>query len=133
MTVSFTHTPALRRTATVTVTALCVGMSTASAAFAWRNPTRRERAAITKAAKRTPTSPPHKKVHVSHIHVSTVGPWASAKLTIYFGSMPDTATDILHKVRGKWVNDGDGSAGEWCVMPRKDQRNLGFPTNYPCP
>jgi hypothetical protein len=45
--------------------------------------------------------------------------------------LPDGATDILHKVHGKWINDGAGTAGEECVMPPKDRRNLGF-GYYPC-
>jgi hypothetical protein len=99
--------------------------------MAWRGPTRRERAAITVVAMAAPQAG-HSAVHVGNIRVSTVGPWASATVTIYFGKAPDTATDILHRVAGKWRNAGIGTAGEWCVMPIKDQRNLGFPTSYPC-
>lgn len=70
---------------------------------------------------------------VSRIHVSTVGPWASATIAINVGAgAPDYATDILHNVHGRWINAGAGTAGEWCVMPHKDQRNLGFSTSYPC-
>jgi hypothetical protein len=71
------------------------------------------------------------KVHVSFIRVSTVGPWARATITIYFGKAADHATDILHNVRGKSINDGAGTSGEECVMPPKDRRNLGF-GYYPC-
>jgi hypothetical protein len=114
----------MARVAVLTVTVLCLAL--AASAMAWRHPTRSERSAITRAASRTPTSPPHKKVHVRDIRVSTVGPWASATIAIYFGNVPDYATDTLHKVHGKWINDGAGTSGEWCVMPRKDRRNLGF-------
>ena len=38
----------------------------------------------------------------------------------------------MHKVHGKWINVGAGTGGEWCVMPRKDIRNLGFPLSYLC-
>jgi hypothetical protein len=112
------------------VALMCLAIT--SSAIAWRHPSRSERTQITTAAKRTEHAGSG-KVQVSNIRVSTVGPWASATLTIYFGTAPDTATDILHKVRRKWTNAGDGTAGEWCVMPRKDQRNLGFPADYPCP
>lgn len=105
------------------VSVLCLTLT--ASAMAWRDPTRSERQAITLAASRTPHAG-HSKVHVSRIRVSTVGPWASAELVIYLGNVPDDATDILHKVHGKWLNDGAGTAGEWCVMPRKDQQNLGF-------
>jgi hypothetical protein len=98
--------------------------------MAWRHPTRRERSAITRAASRG-AAPPHNRIHVSRIRVSTVGPWARATVTIYFGKVLDDATDILHNVHGKWINDGAGTAGEECVMPRKDRRNLGF-GYYPC-
>jgi hypothetical protein len=102
-----------------------------ASAMAWRHPTTSERRAITRVASHTPNAAPDKKVHVSHIRVSTVGPWASATITIFFGSAPDTATDILHKVRGRWVDAGAGTAGEECVMPLKDRRSLGF-GSYPC-
>lgn len=102
-----------------------------ASAWAWRRPTVRERRAISQVAAHTPHAGPS-KVTVSNIRVSTVGPWASATVTIYFGSEPDNAVDILHEVDAKWTNASDGTAGEWCVMPRKDQRNLGFPSGYPC-
>ncbi|HEY3758821.1 MAG TPA: hypothetical protein VGL37_03620 [Solirubrobacteraceae bacterium] len=102
-----------------------------ASALAWRAPTRSEQQAITRVAERAP----HAKrahVHVSDIRVSTVGPWADATVTLYFGNAPDNATDILHRVHGKWINASLGTAGEWCVMPTKDQRNLGFSAGYPC-
>jgi hypothetical protein len=111
------------------VAAVCLTFT--ASAMAWRQPTASERQAITRAASRTPTAAPHPKVHVSNIRVSTVGPWASARITIYIGGGPDIATDILHKVRGKWINAGAGTAGEECVMPLKDRRNLGL-AGYPC-
>ncbi len=116
---------------------MCVALVTmlsltlTASAMAWRHPTASERQAIIRAASRTPTSPPHEKVHVSNIRVSTVGPWARATITIYFGKAPDAATDILHKVHGKWVNVGAGTSGEECAMPPKDRQNLGFGP-YPC-
>jgi hypothetical protein len=81
--------------------------------------------------KRTATAAPHPAVRVSFIRVSTVGPWAAATVTITVANAPDTATLILHKVRGRWKNAGVGTAGEECVMPAKDRRNLGFGP-YPC-
>lgn len=99
--------------------------------MAWREPTRSERRAITDVAARA-SHAGSSKVHVSDIHVSTVGPWASATLTIYLGKAPDNAVDILHKVQGRWTNANVGTAGEWCVMPGKDQRNLGFSGAYAC-
>jgi hypothetical protein len=112
------------RAAVLTVILLCFVL--AASAMAWRRPTQGERKAITQAV--LSTSAPHKKVRVSNIRVSTVGPWASAAVTIN----PLTSTDILHKVHGKWIRARNGTAGEWCVMPRKDQRNLGFPVGALC-
>jgi len=106
------------------VVVLCLGAATS--AMAWRKPTRSERSAIARAARQTPTVP-NKTIHVRNIHVSTVGPWASAGVGIYFGKTLDSATAILHKVHGKWINAGAGTDGEWCVMPLRDQRDLGFP------
>jgi hypothetical protein len=106
-------------------------LSLTATAMAWRHPNPSERRAIAGVASRSAHAG-HSKVSVSEIRVSTVGPWASATVTIYFGNSPDSATDILHKAHGKWVNASIGTAGEWCVMPIKDQRNLGFPSSYPC-
>ncbi|HEY1690331.1 MAG TPA: hypothetical protein VGF95_15865 [Solirubrobacteraceae bacterium] len=103
----------------------------AAPALAWRTPGHSERRAIARVARQTPHAG-SSRVSVGDIRVSTVGPWASATVTIYFESEPDEATDILHKLHGRWVNAGAGTAGEWCVMPTKDQRNLGFSAGYPC-
>jgi len=121
--------PSARAICVALVTVLCLTVT--ASAMAWRHPTGSERQAITNAASRTPHAG-HSKVHVSRIRVSTVGPWASTTVAVYFGNVPDFATDILHKVHGKWINDGAGTSGEWCVMPRKDQRNLGFPAGALC-
>jgi hypothetical protein len=104
---------------------LCLTLT--PSAMAWRHPTKSERRAITHAA--ISTAAPDKKVHVSNIRVSTVGPWASAGVTI---NPLGLSTDILHKVHGKWILASNGTAGEWCVMPRKDQRNLGFSAGAVC-
>ena len=101
-----------------------------ASALASRAPTAAERRAITRVAKRTPSAQ-NKTVHVSRIRVSTVGPWARATITIFFGTAGGAATDVLHKVHGTWVNAGAGTAGEECVMPPKDRRDLGF-GSYPC-
>jgi len=113
------------------VAATVTSLTLTASALAWRHPTSSERSAITRAANRTPHAGSHKKVQVSNIRVSTVGPWASATVAIYFGKQPDQATAVLHKVHGKWVSAGAGTAGEQCVMPPKDRRNLGFGP-YPC-
>jgi hypothetical protein len=110
------------------VTAVCLAL--AASALAWRHPTPSERSAITRVASDTPTAS-HKKVRVSAIRVSTAGPWASAQVAVYFGKQPDYATDILHQVHGKWIVASTGTAGEGCVMPRKDQQSLGL-YGYPC-
>jgi hypothetical protein len=102
-----------------------------ASAMASRAPTAAERRAITKVASHAPNAAPGNKIRVSHIRVSTVGPWARATVTLFFGNVGDSATDVLHKVHGKWVDAGTGTAGEECVMPLKDRRNLGFGP-YPC-
>jgi hypothetical protein len=114
----------------VVVTVLVL-LSMAAPALAWRPSSHTERLAISRAARLTPHAG-NSTVKVSGIRVSTVGPWASAGLTIEIDNYPDYATDILHKVHGKWINVGAGTAGEWCVMPRKDIRNLGFSLSYQC-
>jgi hypothetical protein len=100
-------------------------------AGAWRRPSFNERRAVATAASRV-SHAGSSSVRVSDIRLSTIGPWASATVTIYFGTLPDNAVDILHRVRGVWKNVGLGTAGEWCVMPAGDQRNLGFPASYSC-
>jgi hypothetical protein len=108
------------------VTALCLVVP--ASAMAWRHPTPSERSAITRVARHTPHAG-RSNVQVSYIRVSTVGPWASATVAIQVAGFPDYATDILHKVHGSWTNASVGTSGEWCVMPRKDKRNLGFPVS----
>jgi hypothetical protein len=120
----------MRVTLLVLLTAV-LGLVLVASALAWRAPTRSQQQAITRVAERAPHAG-HAHVRVSHVRVSTVGPWASATVTLYFGNEPDDATDILHRVHGKWTNASTGTAGEWCVMPTRDQRNLGFSAGYPC-
>jgi hypothetical protein len=116
---SHSQYPSARTMCVALVGVLCLTVT--ASAMAWRRPTGGERKAITHAA--ISAAAPHKKVHVSKIRLSTVGPWASAGVTIYPLGL---STDILHKVHGKWILASNGTAGEWCVMPRKDQQNLGF-------
>lgn len=106
-------------------------LAIACSAMAWQHPTAAERVAIKRVAKQAPHAG-NERVHVSMIRVSSVGPWASAQVTIYFGHAPDNAVDILHQIHGKWTNASVGTAGEWCVMPPKDRRNLGFSSAYKC-
>jgi len=121
----------LRRLAWSAVLSFVLSLAFVAGAFGWRRPTNSERKAITSVAAHVPHAG-GSRVHVSGIRVSTVGPWASAGLTIDVDGYPDTATDILHKVHGTWRNASSGTAGEWCVMPRRDRRNLGFPSSYQC-
>lgn len=114
---------------TASTIALCVVLS--APAVASRRPTQWERQAITRVGERTPHAG-NSRVYVRNIRVSTIGPWASATLTIYFGEEPDNAIGIFHYKRGRWTIGSVGTSGEWCVMPAKDQRNLGFPASYPC-
>jgi hypothetical protein len=123
--------PAVAGASAVTVAfALSIALAT-PVALAWRQATAKERRSITSVARQAPHAG-SSKVYVSHIRVSTVGPWASATVTIYFGKEPDSAVDILNYIHGAWHNAGVGTAGEWCVMPAKDQRNLRFSTSYHC-
>jgi|ERR1019366_7367502 hypothetical protein len=121
----------LRRLAWSALLSLVLSLAFVAAAFGWRRPTNSERKAITSVAADVPHAG-GSRVHVNSIRVSTVGPWASATLRIYVDAQPDFATDILHRVHGKWRNASSGTSAEWCVMPRRDQRNLGFPSSYPC-
>src|SRR3954453_3080467 len=120
-----------RAGAIAVVLTVVLSLTLTASAAAWRHPTASERRAIVRVGKRTPTAAPHPTVRVSFIRVSTVGPWAAATVTITVANAPDTATLILHKVRGRWTNAGAGTSGEECVMPLKDRRNLGFGP-YPC-
>jgi len=118
-----------QRFALIGLALAALAMLAAASASAWRHPTPAQRRAIARVAKRSPHAGPE-KVHVSHIRVSTVGPWASATVTIFFSHQPDSATAVLHRVRGSWrlTKHSPGTAFEWCGigMPRADQRNLGF-------
>jgi hypothetical protein len=108
---------------------LLVALYTAAGAGAWRAPSGSERQAITTAAQGSPRATPEKRVHVSHIRISTVGPWASAVVTIYFGKAPDDAEIVLRKSHGRWrlTAHSPGTEGVACGigMPHADQRNLG--------
>lgn len=99
-------------------------------AMAWRPPSKTERAAIVRAAQGSPRAVPEKPVHVSDIRVSTVGPWAAATVTLYFGNEPDSALDVLREVHGKWTltAHSPGTSMVQCGigMPHRDQRNLGL-------
>jgi hypothetical protein len=110
------------------VIALCLAVT--APAMAWRHPTPSGRSALIQAVLRDAGS--HKSIHVSQIRVSTVGPWASATVTFDVANSPGPSTVILHMVQGEWIVASHGTAGEWCVMPRKDQRNLGFPVGGVC-
>jgi hypothetical protein len=107
-----------------------LGLLFVARASAWRKPTPSERSAIVGVAKRTPHAG-NSPIHVSNIRVSTVGPWASANITVYVGSnhVPDGAFEILRKQHGRWVltKHSPGTAAVSCGigMPLKDQRNLG--------
>jgi hypothetical protein len=100
----------------------------ASAAMAWRAPTHRERRAITRVARGSSHAFPRKRVHVSRIHVSTLGPWATALIAIYFNHEPDDAIDVLHKVGHRWrlTRHSPGTFHEACGigMPHRVQRDL---------
>jgi hypothetical protein len=101
-----------------------------TAAQAWRRPTSSERNAIASVARGTGHAGPG-RVEVKDIHVSTIGPWASAVVElVYTGQPPDDAEDVLHEIGGTWhlTKHSPGTFGEWCGigMPVRDQRNLGF-------
>jgi hypothetical protein len=113
------------------IAALC--LSVVANASGSRLPTRAEQRGITRAAEGSPHATSG-KVYVNEIRVSTVGPWAEATVTIFIDRAPDSATAVLHKVRGVWrlTKHSPGTAGEWCGigMPPKDQLNLGFSPRY---
>ncbi len=123
--------PGIGRATAIALVGVAVSLALVASAFAWRRPTRGERKAIVAAAAAAPHAG-SSRVHVSNIRVSTVGPWASATVMIYVGNAPDFATAIVHKVRRKWPYASVGTSGEWCVMPRKDRKNLGFPLSFRC-
>lgn len=128
--VSISHWPGRRAICSALVTVLFLTLT--ASAMAWRPPTQTERSLITQVASR-PAATQHEEVHVTGIRISTVGPWASAGVMGYRPILgaPD-AIYILHKVDGKWIIASSGSSAEWCVMPRKDIKNLGFPVSYRC-
>jgi hypothetical protein len=134
-----------------TVCAALVGLlflTFTASAMAWRPPTRSERAAIARSATSFfQMSNPGRKLAVSAIHVSTVGPWATVVVTANFAP-PRSLTDMLQKVHGKWINRASAVNGAipspipgiqatgdvtWCgVMPRKDGQDLGLPPVGKC-
>ncbi len=108
------------------LTSVVLALLPVASALAWRGPTAAQRRAIDAAAQ-------HAKhvggrIHVSHIRVSTVGPWAYARLTVYFGGEPDVAAAVLHRVHGHWrvAKGSPGSDQVQCAsgMPHADLRNL---------
>jgi hypothetical protein len=105
-----------------------VTLTAAGSATASRAPTPGERAAISRVGKRTPHAAGTGRVHVSHIRVSTVGPWASAQIAVYVGNQPDSALEILRYRSGQWrlTKHSPGTEDVSCGigMPLKDQRNL---------
>jgi hypothetical protein len=105
-----------------------VALTVAASATASRAPTPGERAAIARAARGTPHAAGTGPVQVSDIRVSTVGPWATAQITVHVGHEPDSALDILRYLSGQWrlTKRSPGTAAVSCGigMPLKDQRNL---------
>lgn len=109
---------------------LLVGVVFASPAGAWRRPTASEKRAITRQAKHTPHhGSPKKKIHVSDIRVSTVGPWAIATIALYFNHRPLTAYAFLHKIGHRWHLSRGSGTGVSCNtgMPERVQEDLEVP------
>jgi hypothetical protein len=58
---------------------------------------------------------------VSDVRISTVGPWASAVVTVYFDHDPDSAVDVLHRVHGT-------CRGRGICLTGPARSVVGFPT-----
>jgi hypothetical protein len=109
---------------------LLAAMVLPSSAGAWRRPIPSEKRAITRLAKRTPhAGTPTKKIHVSDIRVSTVGPWALASIALYFNQRPLLAYAFLHKIGHRWHLSRGSGAGVSCGthMPDPVKEDLGVP------
>jgi len=123
------HHSWIRRGTAVLVGVGVVALTVAASATASRVPTPGERAAIARVARRTPHAAGTGPAHVSDIRVSTVGPWATAQITVYVGHEPDSGLDILRYRSGQWrlTKRSGGTVAVSCGigMPLKDQRNLG--------
>lgn len=112
------------------VAVLSVGVLFPAPAGAWRRPTPREKRVLTRLAKRTPhAGSPKKKIHVSDIKVSTVGPWAIATISAFYNHRPLAAYAFFHKYGHRWHLSRGSGAGVSCGtrMPDPVKTDLGVP------
>lgn len=108
------------------VAALLVAMGALSAtALAHRAPTPRERSAITGAIRRSSETRMLPCFRVRGIVVSTVGPWARARVQPCNPARYDGADAVVRRAHGHWTLRELGTALVGCdVVPRAVRRDL---------
>jgi hypothetical protein len=96
------------------------------AANARRAPTRSEATAIARALRTALSGGPVHCFHAREVVVSTVGPWARARVVRCGDSHRfDTALAVLERRRGRWGVRDLGTADVGCtVAPRRVRRDL---------
>lgn len=117
------------------LTAGCTLVAVAGAlpavAYASRQPTSRERAAITRAAVKTDGSPTQ-RVRVSQIVVSTAGPWATATVSLYLKRDPTTpemvSEETFYRSHGEWLDTNNAKTPER-TPPDAVVQDLSLPAN----
>jgi len=95
-----------------------------AAAYAHRAPTAKERSAISRALHASTATRAVHCFHVREVVVSTVGPWARARVVRCSGQ-GDNALTVLERQHGRWRVRDIGTAGTGCtVAPRRVRHDL---------
>jgi hypothetical protein len=96
----------------------------AAPAGAHRAPTAKERSAISRALHASAATKAVRCFHVRAVVVSTVGPWARARVVRCSGG-GDEALAVLELKRGRWHVRDLGTSGTGCtVAPRRVRHDL---------
>lgn len=108
-----------------TLVAAFVALALPPAALGWRGPSRSERGAVVRAARRADADR-SQRIRVHDIRISTVGPWATADVELYrrgSSRVEQAEVDIFDRVHGAWLDDASSNAPA-TSMPPEDERNL---------
>ena len=109
----------------IAVLVMVIAMATAGGASARRPPTKSEATAISRALHASSATKAAKCFRVRDILISTVGPWARAKLVPCDPRHGDIALSVLRRRRGHWHVRDLGTSGVGCtVAPGPVRRDL---------